>query len=138
MMLAQLLRRRGNKNATSLLIGAVDDMLEKVEQGDFQVVCISALPPFAVGQARSLCKRLRARFPRIAVVVGLWGFAGGVLKAQERVGPSCTDAVCTNLSEAIFQVERLAGTVSVSRAPETANSSAELMPHEDETPIIHS
>lgn len=138
MMLAQLLRRRGNEDASSLVIGAVDDMLEKVEQSGCQVVCISALPPFAVGQARSLCKHLRARFPRIAVVVGLWGFAGGVLKAQERVGPSCTDAVCTNLSEAIFQIERIAGTVSASGSLKTHGSSAELIHEEEETRTIHS
>ena len=126
------------KTASSLVIGAVDDMLEKVEQSGCQVVCISALPPFAVGQARSLCKRLRARFPRIAVVVGLWGFAGGVLKAQERVGPSCTDAVCTNLSEAIFQIERIAGTVSASGSLKTQGSSAELIHEEEETRTIHS
>jgi hypothetical protein len=68
---------------------------------------VSALPPFAVGQARPLCKRLRAKFPELAIVVGLWGFGGGVPKAQERVGPGCSDAVVTTLSEALLQVRRL-------------------------------
>lgn len=139
MMLAQLLRHRGNKNASYLAIGAVDDMLEKVGHGGSLVVCISALPPFAVGQARSLCKRVRARFPKLAVVVGLWGFAGGALKAQERVGPSCTDAVCTNLSEALFQVERLARTMSETSASKAPSLSSELTREgEAETCTIHS
>ena len=120
-MLAQLLRRRGNEER-HLPSSSEQSMtcLRKLSRVIFKSCASLHCLPFAVGQARSLCKRLRARFPRIAVVVGLWGFAGGVLKAQERVGPSCTDAVCTNLSEAIFQIERLAGTVSVSPAPETA------------------
>jgi hypothetical protein len=106
-MLAQLLRKGGHPDATHLAIGTVDDMLEQVERGGFEVACVSALPPFAVGQARSLCKRLRARFPGMAIVVGLWGFTGGIPKAQERVGAACTDAVCTSLADAQLQLARL-------------------------------
>jgi len=109
MMLAQLLQKKGVKNARWLPIDTVENMLDQVEQGHFTIACVSALPPFAVGQARSLCKRLRGRFPNLGIIVGLWGFAGGVPKAQQRVGPACTDAVCTNLSEAVFQFHRLAG-----------------------------
>lgn len=115
MMLSQLLRRSGN-GVHYLPIGTVDDMLEQVSRGNYRITCVSALPPFAVGQARSLCKRLRARFPDLAIVVGLWDFAGGVPKAQERVGPSCTDAVATTLTEAMLQVRRLAETVQTDHA----------------------
>ena len=106
MMFAQVLRQAGH-GATYLAIGTVEDMLAQVVRGGYRIVCVSALPPFAVGQARSLCKRLHARFPELKIVVGLWGFAGGVPKAQERVGASCTDAVATTLSEALLQVRRL-------------------------------
>ncbi len=106
MMLAQLLRQAGC-GATSFAIGTVEHMLEQVAQGGYRIACVSALPPFAVGQARSLCKRLHARFPELAIVVGLWGFSGGVPKAQERVGSNCTDAVATTLSEALLQIRRL-------------------------------
>ena len=108
MMLAQLLRRAGNKGARYLSIGTVEDMLQQVGHGGFRIACISALPPFAVGQARALCRQLRSRFPELQVMVGLWGFAGGVPKAQERVGEACTDAVCTNLTEALLQARVLA------------------------------
>ena len=108
MMLTQLLEQAGYTRVRYLAIGTVEDMLMQVGEGGFQIVCISALPPFAVGQARSFCKRLRARFPNVTVVVGLWGFTGGVIRAQERVGSACTDAVSTTLSEAMLQVRRLA------------------------------
>jgi hypothetical protein len=87
-------------------------MLEQVSRRGYPIVCVSALPPFAVGQARSLCKRLRAKFPDLAIVIGLWSFGGGVPKAQERVGPGCSDAVVTSLSEALLQVRRLSETGS--------------------------
>jgi hypothetical protein len=107
MMLTDLLRQAGN-NSSCISIGAVDDMLAQVQLGGFQIVCVSALPPFAVGQARSLCKRLHARFPDLAIIVGLWQFVGGVSKAQERVSSSCSDAVATSLTEALLQIRRLA------------------------------
>jgi predicted PurR-regulated permease PerM len=106
MMLAQLLRQAGY-GSDYLAIGTVEGMLEQVSQRAYPIVCVSALPPFAVGQSRSLCKRLRAKLPDLAIVLGLWGFSGGVPKAQERVGPGCSDAVVTCLSEALLQVRRL-------------------------------
>ena len=106
MMFAQILRQSGY-GATYLAIGTVNDMLEQVEKSGCHIACVSALPPFAVGQARSLCKRLRARAPELGIMVGLWEFSGGVPKAEERVGASCTDAVVTSLSEGLLQVRRM-------------------------------
>ena len=37
------------------------------------VVVIGAVPPEGLAQARDLCKRLRARFPDLKVIVGRWG-----------------------------------------------------------------
>jgi predicted PurR-regulated permease PerM len=116
MMLAQVLLQAGYR-ATYLSIGSVNDMLQEVEQGGFRIACVSALPPFAVGQARSLCKRLRAKLPELVIVVGLWDFAGGVLRAQERIGTNCANAVATNLSEGLLQISRL----SVLKAAESSN-----------------
>jgi len=106
MMFAQILRQAGY-GASYLPIGTVNDMLEQVKRGDFRIAYVSALPPFAVGQARSLCKRLRERFPELVIVIGLWKFAGGVPKAQERVGASCANAVATTFAEGLLQVGRL-------------------------------
>lgn len=107
MMLAQLLHKAGVASARALPIDTVENMLNQVEQGKFRIACVSALPPSAVGQARSLCKRMHARFSDLALLVGLWAFAGGVPKAQQRIGATCTDAVCTNFAEAFFQIQRL-------------------------------
>jgi len=59
-MAMQLLRRAG-QNVNTLPIGSVSTMVEKAEQLHPDVICISALPPFASVQARSLCKQLRRR-----------------------------------------------------------------------------
>lgn len=108
MMLAQLLRQAGNKQVRYIAIGSMEDMLKQVEQIAPQIVCVSALPPFAVSQARTLCKRLHGRLPDVTLIVGLWGFSGGVPRAEQRVGPTTADAVCTNLTEAMLQIRKLA------------------------------
>jgi predicted PurR-regulated permease PerM len=37
------------------------------------MICIAAVPPGGIAQTRYLCKRLRARFPNLKIVVGRWG-----------------------------------------------------------------
>src|ERR1700686_3892148 len=51
MMFSQVLRQAGYF-ATYLAILTVDEMLERVGKGDYRIALVSALPPFAVGQAR--------------------------------------------------------------------------------------
>lgn len=124
MMFAQILQKAGY-GATYLAIGAVNDMLDQVEKSGCRIACVSALPPFAVGQARSLCKRLHARVPELMVIVGLWEFAGGVPRAQERVGTSCTDTVVTSLSEGLLHIRRLSE-LSAADTPENPKSAIEI------------
>ena len=106
MMLAQLLRGEGS-NAIELRVNRIDAMLEALSHHTFRIACVSALPPFAVGHARSLCKRLRARFPETKIIVGLWNFAGGSEKAHDRIGAGVAGAA-TTLAEAMSHIRRLA------------------------------
>jgi predicted PurR-regulated permease PerM len=111
-MLAQLLQRAGYR-AQALAIGAVEDMLKQVSVQDAQIVCVSALPPFAVGQARSLCKRLRASYPNVKLMVGLWNCDGGIVKAQERFGNVSTDSVAISLAGVLEQIRQLSDVAPV-------------------------
>jgi predicted PurR-regulated permease PerM len=99
-MVMQLLRRAGYE-ADALPIAAVSTMLEQVEQLHPEVICVSALPPFAAMQAKSLCKQLRQRCPNVRIILGLWEFPGGAAKAQQRVGLSCADMIGTSLAQVV-------------------------------------
>jgi predicted PurR-regulated permease PerM len=99
-MVMQLLRRAGYE-ADALPIAAVSTMLEQVEQLHPAVICVSALPPFAAMQAKSLCKQLRQRCPNVRIILGLWEFPGGAAKAQQRVGLSCADMIGTSLAQVV-------------------------------------
>ncbi|MGA8764328.1 MAG: hypothetical protein WB562_15785, partial [Candidatus Sulfotelmatobacter sp.] len=107
MMLAQLLRRAGYR-ACDLKAGAIEDMAAAVSQQDCTIVCVSSLPPFASGQARSLCKRLQASLPGVPILLGLWNLEGGIPAARERLGPACSSMVTTTLADALEQIHRLA------------------------------
>jgi predicted PurR-regulated permease PerM/methylmalonyl-CoA mutase cobalamin-binding subunit len=76
-----------------------------VEKGD--VICICALAPFALMSARTLSKRLRARFARQRILVGLWSNAGEADDFEERLGKAFDVQVVTTLGAAM---ERLAQT----------------------------
>jgi predicted PurR-regulated permease PerM len=104
-MLAQLLRKAGYR-ASELRAGTVDDMLAAVSQQEFNVVCVSSLPPYPAGQARTICKRLQAVVPPPHVIVGLWNLEGGVPAAQARLGAACSSVVTTTLADAREQVQR--------------------------------
>jgi predicted PurR-regulated permease PerM len=49
------------------------ELISLVEQASPALVCIGLVPPGGFAQTRYLCKRLRARFPTLPIVVGCWG-----------------------------------------------------------------
>jgi predicted PurR-regulated permease PerM len=100
MMLAQLLGRLGC-DVRHLPVTPRANLLNELAAHAPQIAVVSALPPFAVGQARSLCKRLRQRQPNLKLLVGLWDLEGGVAKAQDRVGLNVADMIVTSLQQAV-------------------------------------
>jgi predicted PurR-regulated permease PerM len=48
------------------------EVVSLVEQTTPTLVCIGLVPPGGFAQTRYLCKRLRARFPTLPIVVGCW------------------------------------------------------------------
>jgi predicted PurR-regulated permease PerM len=107
-MLAQLLEQEGHPamcvSAASL---SPAELLAVIELTQIDVICISALPPFAFTPARALCKQIRERFPAIKVVVGVWGFGGDAEKAKARFERTQPDHLLTTLAQAVDQIEKL-------------------------------
>jgi len=38
------------------------------------IICVSALPPFAFAAAAKLCATFETRFPDVRIMAGIWGF----------------------------------------------------------------
>jgi hypothetical protein len=70
-------------------------------------VCVSALPPGGLVQARYLCKRLRASFPHQKIVVIRWGLPDNLGQRREELLTAGADTVATTLLEARTQVTPL-------------------------------
>jgi predicted PurR-regulated permease PerM len=83
-----------------------------------QVVCISALPPGGLAQTRYLCKRLRARFPAIKLVVGRWGDASDASGDRTRLLATGADEVGISLVETRDIVIRLTRQARITQASE--------------------
>jgi len=100
-ILAQLLEQSGRVTLSFPLGSSSDRMLDLVEPAGNDVFCISAIPPFAFSHARTLNRQLRAKYPRIKILIGIWGFNGDVERALQRFEPSAPDQFVTGLAEAL-------------------------------------
>jgi predicted PurR-regulated permease PerM len=104
-MLTQLLRRSGYE-VGELSPGSLNTTPVGVSRNPYDVIYISSISPFAVAQARSLCRKLGAAFPGVRIVVGLWNFENSV--AQQRLGAGCSAFVVNTLADALAQVRQSA------------------------------
>lgn len=110
-MLAQLLKQRDIEMTVGSREMLIGEMAERISTDEIDVVCVSSLPPLAVTHARYICKRLRARFPRLKLVAGVWQADGITKKSQERIGESGVNRVALTLSEAAAALEQVASNV---------------------------
>ncbi len=100
-MLAQLLRRL---ECDARVLPPRSNLLTELSTDTCDVAIVSALPPFAAGHGRAVCRRVRQRHPQLRMMLGLWSFEGGAARAEERVGVGSADAVVTTLKQAIHEL----------------------------------
>ncbi len=107
-MLAQLLEQAGH-SALSLPISQTSpaELLALIEKRQDDVICISALPPYAFPPARTMCKLIRERCPKLKLVIGVWGFSGDTEKARARFERTQPDRLFTSLAQAVEQIQEL-------------------------------
>jgi predicted PurR-regulated permease PerM len=107
-MLAQLLEQAGHPALSFPAAHASPvELLAFLEVRQDDIVCISALPPFAFPPARTMCKLIRERFPKLKLVVGVWGFAGDTEKAKARFERAQPDRLLTSLAQAVEQIQEM-------------------------------
>lgn len=106
-MLTQVLQQAGFEvqNASARLVAG--ELIELVEKGNVQAVCISVVAPSTVIHARYLSTKLRARFDKLKIVIGLWGATGNINDAVRRLRDSGSDEVVPTIAEALARVALL-------------------------------
>jgi len=99
-LFAQLLERDGFA-VISFPLGTND--LTVLEPGTDDLICVSALPPFALSAAAKLCTQLRSRYPKVRIMAGIWGFPHGREQVLRRLEKSTNMTVVTSLARALEQ-----------------------------------
>jgi predicted PurR-regulated permease PerM len=103
-MLAQLLEQEGYQAESVSFKTLAHEVVDQVGEARSHAVCISATPPHDTLHTRYLCKLLRARFPKLNIVVGLWDADGSEEKLAQRQARLMADKVVVKLDEAMRQL----------------------------------
>jgi predicted PurR-regulated permease PerM len=107
-MLAQLLDRAGY-TAIAIPIGSVSGMLAEAANAEPEIVCLSALPPYAISHARGIYRRLRMQQPKLQIIIGLWNYSEDPVKAATEISGGEQKLVCTTLAQTILQASLASG-----------------------------
>ena len=124
-MLTQLLQQQGFAAQNGQAKLAASELLDLVEKSNVNAACISVVSPSTVIQARYLCVKLRARFPQLKIVIGLWGMTQSVTDATRRLRDSGADEVVTTLGDAVVQLAKYVPTLAEQMIPAPTPADAE-------------
>ena len=105
-MLAQLLEQGGHSTIT-LPIESSMLVLQALSPAPDDVICISALPPFALARSKALSRELRTRFPKVPAIVGIWGFIGEGNQASAQPDAARSEKVLTTLADALERIDEI-------------------------------
>jgi predicted PurR-regulated permease PerM len=108
-MLCQLLTRAGYA-AVCIPLGKPVEMIQKTVQSAPDIVCISALPPYAFSHAKSAYAKICAQLPQSGILLGIWNYPGDLDRLAARIGLADDHTVATTLSQALSEIAgRIAG-----------------------------
>ncbi|GAA5118727.1 AI-2E family transporter [Luteolibacter yonseiensis] len=104
-MLGHLLRKGGHtaQNGSAKMVSG--ELVGWVRESQPDAVCISVVAPSSSSQARYLSAKLRASFPALKIIVGLWGAGEKTAEVTSQLREAGADDVVTTMAAA---VERLA------------------------------
>ena len=102
------------------------EALTRVAELEAQAVYVSALPPAAVLHASVFCKRLRAKFPELKIIVAVWHAEGDMEKGRARLLAAGATDVVTTLKAAIEKLPPAALVQAMQPAMATVGSEARL------------
>ena len=113
LMLAHLLRKEGY-HVAAIPLGIAEGALAQSPKDCMEVMIISALAPFAILHARTVCRRMREQCPGIKIVLGPWNSAIPGETIKERLGSVHFDFIVTTLEQAQSQLAAVATPVPTS------------------------
>ena len=83
------------------------ELLDQVAEKQPALVCLAATPPGGLAHTRYLCKRLRARFPDLKILVFRWDHQANAQKNPGQLLEAGADSISATLLEARQQLASL-------------------------------
>jgi hypothetical protein len=107
-MLVQLMERSNHQTLLLSANSVSTEILDSLAEESNTVIFISALPPFAFSQARTICQQVRSHLPHNRIVIGLWNPTEDSEHNHdltvERFGNGRPTVVVHTLAQAVWQV----------------------------------
>ncbi len=94
------------------------EVLARVGEAKPAVVCIGAVPPYSFSSIRYLCKRLRAQYPSVKILIGCWGLHDDVKPTTDRLKAAGADYASAELLETRGLLLPLIQDAAITRAAE--------------------
>jgi len=107
MMLANLARERAFCVSCVSAEMLASERVGVIAGSKTDLVVISAMPPGAASHARYLCKKIRTKFPKIQMIIGLWNATGDVAKIKRRLACDADSRVTIRLREAVDLIHQM-------------------------------
>jgi predicted PurR-regulated permease PerM len=99
-----------------------NEVIQEIEKGGCQAVCLSAVPPQAATHAGHLARRLRRKFPGLNIAVALWTDLENIDRSRQRLKDAGADAVVTNLADTLRLLRDLSVAPAAMQAQPRARS----------------
>jgi predicted PurR-regulated permease PerM len=103
-MCAYFLTREGFPAIAFPVTDSPGDLIASVGGDQDDVVCISAVPPFAGGNARKVIKSIGGEANSPTLIAGLWSYERQSEARMQRLAKSLSASVATSLADAVAQV----------------------------------
>jgi hypothetical protein len=103
-ILQQMLVAEGGCVQIVSTIMLASEMTTVIEKARPALAVIATLPPGGIAQTRYYCKRVRAKFPDLKILVGRWGPEESSVNKRERILAAGANQLGTSLAETASQL----------------------------------
>jgi predicted PurR-regulated permease PerM len=100
LMLVNLLNLQGYCAISTPTGTLASELVESIATLKADLVIVSSTPPGAIAHAQYLCKKIRAKFPEIRLLVGIWNTDGNLERLRKRLSSDARLQVVNKLDEA--------------------------------------
>jgi predicted PurR-regulated permease PerM len=120
-MLCHLLDRAGYA-PECIPLARLSAMVIKTVQAAPDVVCISALPPYALSHAKSAYTQLRAHLPETDILLGIWHYPGNLERLASRIGVAENHRVAVSLKQTLSEIAEQSSPAGPASSPDPVHT----------------